>query len=53
MKWKVCSGSFILVECPDPETAKSKLVALLKEHDIEFSFSKRSKFGNLKAGSVL
>jgi hypothetical protein len=36
-----------------PEKAKILLEELFKENEIEFTYSKRSKFGNLKAGSVL
>jgi uncharacterized protein YjbK len=43
----------IEIESEKPEEAKALVVDLLNENGIEYTFSKRSKYGNLKAGSVL
>ncbi|KAI8901821.1 CYTH-like domain-containing protein [Globomyces pollinis-pini] len=41
------------VEHHNPEKTKILLETFLRENDIPFSYSTRSKFGNMKAGSVL
>ena len=41
------------VETKNPERAKWILEEMFKQNGIEFTYSKRSKFGNLKAGSII
>ncbi|KAJ3301106.1 hypothetical protein HDV03_001336 [Kappamyces sp. JEL0829] len=43
----------IEIESTEPEQAKKLVEELLTAHGIAYGFSKRSKFGNLKAGSIL
>ncbi|KAJ3273567.1 hypothetical protein HDV01_004334 [Terramyces sp. JEL0728] len=43
----------IEVEHSDPETTKELLEGLFKSNGIAFSYSKRSKFGNLKAKEII
>jgi uncharacterized protein YjbK len=43
----------IEVEHYEPEKIKIMLENLLKSNDIKFSYSKRSKFGNMKAGFII
>lgn len=43
----------IEIESTEPERAKSVVEKLLTDNGIGFGFSKRSKYGNLKAGSIL
>jgi uncharacterized protein YjbK len=43
------------LECEhsEPQKVKSELEQLFQENGIEYSYSKRSKFGNMKAGVVI
>ncbi|KAJ3255937.1 hypothetical protein HK103_005853 [Boothiomyces macroporosus] len=43
----------IEVEHADPETTRAQLEGLFNSHGITFSYSKRSKFGNLKAREII
>ena len=43
----------IEIESEKPEEAKKVVEAFLTENGIHYSFSKRSKYGNLKAGAIL
>lgn len=43
----------IEVESLEPNKTKAKLEEILTKNNIEFDYSKRSKFGNMKAKSIL
>ncbi|KAJ3320374.1 hypothetical protein HDV06_005297 [Boothiomyces sp. JEL0866] len=43
----------IEIEHADPETTRALLESLFNSHGITFSYSKRSKFGNLKAKEII
>jgi hypothetical protein len=43
----------IEVEHTDPDTTKKVLEDLFVEHGVSVGYSQRSKFGNMKAGSII
>ncbi|ORY05226.1 hypothetical protein K493DRAFT_311056 [Basidiobolus meristosporus CBS 931.73] len=46
-------GYEVELESEDAEVAKAKLVSFLQDNDIQYSFSKRNKFVNMRMGEIL